>query len=92
MPDISGANCSLKICKGDVPSARRGHLSFCHDRFFYIFGGTSIDKDEDTSKLYSLSLDNFIWKKIETIGKIPTPRSYMIFNLYTNNRLLVFGG
>ncbi len=39
-----------------------------------------------------MNYENFVWKKLPTIGKGPSPRAFSSATLYTNNRLLIFGG
>jgi hypothetical protein len=50
--DISGATCTNHKCRGDLPAPRRGHITFCHERYLYTFGGQAVERSEDTSKIY----------------------------------------
>lgn len=42
--------------------------------------------------MYSLNLSNFIWSKVNTIGKGPTSRGFFSFALYNDDRIFMFGG
>jgi hypothetical protein len=58
----------------------------------YIFGGRTHDDNDDTTQIYALSYDTWTWRKIPTIGKGPSPRGFFSATLFTNNRLVIFGG
>ncbi|KAL4473976.1 hypothetical protein ABPG72_000338 [Tetrahymena utriculariae] len=92
LPDVSGAFWTKKICKGDIPIARRGHCAITVEGCLYLFGGRTINDSDDTSTIYSLNYDTWVWRKVKTIGKAPSPRSFFSATQFTNNRLVIFGG
>lgn len=92
LADISGAECKLQPVKGDVPTPRRGHSAIGIGAELFVFGGKGLDEQEDTSQIYALNCESWVWRKVVTIGKAPSPRSFMTADLFTNNRIIFFGG
>ncbi|KAL4437906.1 hypothetical protein ABPG74_001077 [Tetrahymena malaccensis] len=88
----TGMSCHPKQTKGDLPSPRRGHQAFVHQNFMYIFGGKCKDQKHDDFSIYQLDLKSFLWKKIQTIGQSPTPRSFFSLNYIDETRIIIFGG
>lgn len=90
----------IKLKTDNAPSAR-GRQAMTFDRSrkkIYLFGGRY--RPEASSGAYILYNDFWEfdvntdkWKKIETTGAVPTPRSnsYMIYD-YVNDSVILFGG
>ncbi|KRX03256.1 hypothetical protein PPERSA_09268 [Pseudocohnilembus persalinus] len=92
LTDVSGAQCIELQTYGQKPSPRRGMCSFSVDKKLFIFGGQCQEKDEETNILYCLSYDNWEWAVVECIGQPPPSRSFLTAGLYTNRRVIFFGG
>jgi hypothetical protein len=86
---------------GDVPQPRIRHSSvivdkkmvhFCLIHTQFIFGGF-LQNSERTNTLYALDLTNLTWKKIESFGSIPEPRSsHCCLPSLNENCFLIFNG
>jgi len=79
---------------GEIPSKRSGH-SFCaaNDQI-YLFGGNDLRRPPGPNgELYKLDISSsdFYWKKIESSGRQPEPRSHHTTIVY-GNRIILFGG
>lgn len=56
----------------------------------YIIGGKT--ESQESSDIFSLGVDNWTWKKIQSIGKPPSPRAFFACSLFATDKILLFGG
>lgn len=81
---------------GEIPSPRACHsCSVIYDlQSLFIFGGSCCvnGKYEFYNDLYQFNTLNHSWKKIQTFGDIPSPRSQHSSILVDSKHLLIIGG
>lgn len=70
------------------PCARESHSSICYENNLIIFGG--MNGYERLNDTWMLNLENFQWKKVETIGNI-LARSMHTATL-VDDKMYIFGG
>jgi len=83
-----------KVSAAGGPSARSGHRMVVYKNFLIVFGGfhDNLRDCKYYNDLYSFDLDNRIWKKLETIGSEPSPRSACQMFLTADGRIGVYAG
>ena len=75
-----------------MPQGRKGHGAVIFKNSLYIYGGKTNEGIENHSHLYELNLQTFVWKKVLTIGKAPSSRSFFSFSMFGADRIFLFGG
>ncbi|XP_023326952.1 kelch domain-containing protein 4 [Eurytemora carolleeae] len=80
-----------KIEAAGGPSGRSGHRMVVFKHFLVVFGGfhDNLRDSKYFNDVYSFDLNNRIWKKLETIGAGPTPRSACQMFLTLDGRKLI---
>lgn len=83
-----------KVNAAGGPSARSGHRMIVYKNFLIVFGGfhDNLRDCKYYNDLYSFDLENRIWKKLETIGSEPSPRSACQMFLTADGRIGVYAG
>jgi len=83
-----------KVAASGGPSARSGHRMVVYKHFLIVFGGfhDNLRDCKYYNDLYSFDLNNRVWKKLETIGSEPSPRSACQFFLTLDGRIGMYGG
>ena len=59
---------------GMVPSERAGHSAIVYGEKLFMFGGE--DPSGNTNDLFIFDFSKIEWKRVQTIGTPPSPRSY----------------
>lgn len=72
------------------PSPRAAHACAVINEQCYIFGGRFQNKR--LNDLYCFHNENFQWKTITPIGKLPIGRSWHSFDNLSENQLFLYGG
>jgi len=83
-----------KMVAGGGPSGRSGHRMVVFKHFLIVFGGfhDNLRECKYFNDLYSFDLNNRVWKKLETIGSEPSPRSASQLFLTLDGRIGLYGG
>eukprot|EP01091_Cochliopodium_minus_P011563 TRINITY_DN3311_c0_g2_i2.p1 TRINITY_DN3311_c0_g2~~TRINITY_DN3311_c0_g2_i2.p1 ORF type:complete len:925 (-),score=275.28 TRINITY_DN3311_c0_g2_i2:403-3177(-) len=76
--------------KGTPPSPRVGHSAIAYENKIYIFGGEGPFK-EQFNEIFCYDITTLTWSKIQSLGSLPTPRSYHTATLF-NDQMIIFGG
>eukprot|EP01017_Pseudomicrothorax_dubius_P005932 TRINITY_DN1160_c0_g4_i4.p1 TRINITY_DN1160_c0_g4~~TRINITY_DN1160_c0_g4_i4.p1 ORF type:complete len:483 (-),score=75.17 TRINITY_DN1160_c0_g4_i4:354-1802(-) len=92
LSEIPGAVWTQLKPKGEIPEGRCGHNAITLNRGLMIYGGKIANEKEDPADLFYLNYDNLTWKKITSLGKIPSPRAYATMAQLDPDRLFLFGG
>jgi N-acetylneuraminic acid mutarotase len=76
------------------PSARSGHRMVLSKKKIFLFGGFH---DNNASfnyfnDVWSFSLEDYSWSKVETVGTPPTPRSGVIMGATDDGKIIITGG
>eukprot|EP00112_Aurelia_sp_Birch-Aquarium-sp1_P017489 Seg406.3 transcript_id=Seg406.3/GoldUCD/mRNA.D3Y31 product="RING finger protein B" protein_id=Seg406.3/GoldUCD/D3Y31 len=79
------------IVSGEKPTARSGHSACLIDGLLYIFGGW--DAPTCFNDLWTLDIGLMSFKKVETTGQVPSPRSWHGAALSSDlQSLVIYGG
>jgi len=83
-----------KITATGGPSARSGHRMINYKNHLIVFGGfhDNLRDCKYFNDVHSFNLNDRVWKKLETIGTEPTPRSACQVFLTLDGRIGVYGG
>jgi len=83
-----------KIAATGGPSARSGHRMVVYKQFLIVFGGfhDNLRDCKYFNDLYAFDLNNRVWKKLETVGPEPSPRSACQLFLTVDGRIGLYGG
>ena len=57
-----------------------------------VIGGKTIARKDNTFQLYSLHLAHLSWHKVDSIGLIPSSRSFFSLASLDDNQVVLFGG
>lgn len=76
------------------PSARSGHRCVLLKKKIYLFGGFHDNNNsyQYFNDLWCFSLENYAWKKIETVGTGPTARSGVVMGATEDGKIIIYGG
>ncbi|OUM60858.1 hypothetical protein PIROE2DRAFT_45847 [Piromyces sp. E2] len=80
--------------RGQIPNPRRAHTSWVYNDLLYIFAGGDgihIMRSNDDDGISANPRLRYVWTKITTTGKAPSPRGYHTSTL-VGNKVIVYGG
>jgi len=83
-----------KVTVSGGPSSRSGHRMVLSKKQLVVFGGFN-DTGRDCkyfNDLFAFHLEERTWKKLETVGTGPTPRSACQMLTLADGRIVVYGG
>ncbi|XP_014206209.1 kelch domain-containing protein 4 [Copidosoma floridanum] len=83
-----------KITATGGPSARSGHRMIAIKKNLYVFGGfhDNLRDYKYHNDIYCFEMATRTWRKLETSGNPPAPRSGCIVLPTPDNKILVYGG
>jgi len=83
-----------KVEASGAPSARSGHRMVVIKKWLVLFGGfhDNLRESKYFNDVYTFDLENRVWKRINTSGIEPSPRSACQMFPTGDGRVAVFGG
>lgn len=93
--DTGNLSWSRPAPSGNPPIEREGHTAAAVGSLIFVFGGTWVDDDDNSTylnDLFTLDVESTAWAQPETSGDPPMQREGHTASVIGSSRMLIFGG